>query len=294
MGLEPPSNIILEDDVPPVDTLDYIDSSDFSDLEGSSEDTIIYPSLDNTETTHETPFLNVDDTTDRPIGTGYYTRVDNNSKANIGDIPRSDIYLSATNQEDILNNIVETPVSVLGSNDDIPRNDVLQGINDMHTVSVSGVNTENVSGSVFSLNGNVLENDHVKGINSPQNSSVPGLNTQNITENHNYAVKSTNTVNMTSTNKESFDVNGLNSLDPVQSVPDTEGTSTIDEHPDTNELTEPVDSDGNTDRNSSTDTVSKLCNLFLVKNLETALYKLWKRDTSKNRLSVKIIKMDKD
>ena len=303
VGLEPPPNIVPEDNVPPVDTLDYIDSSDFSDLEGSSEDTIIYPSLDNT--THKTPFLNVDDTTDRPIGTGYYTKVNNNSETNIGDTPRSDIYLSAntknkiwnentTNQEEIHNNIVETPVSVLGSNDDIPRNDVLQGINVMHTVSVSGVNTENVSGSVFSSNGNVLENDHVKGINSPQNSSVSGLNTQNITEDHNCAVKSTNTVNMTCTSKENSDVNGMNSPDPVQSVPCTEGTSTIDEHPDTNELTEPVDSDENTDGNSSTDTVSKLHNLFLVKNPESALYKLWKRDAIKNRLSVKIIKMDKD
>ena len=123
---------------------------------------------------------------------------------------------------------------------------------------------------------------------------MSGLNTQNIAEDHNYAVKSTNIVNVSSTNKENVDVSGLNSSDPVQSVPGTEGTSTINEHPDSNELIEPGDSDENTDGNSSTDTVSKLRNLFLVKNLEAALYKIWKRDASKKRLSVKIIKMDKD
>ena len=169
VGLEPPPNTVPDDDVPPVDTLDYIDLSDFSDLEGSSEDTIIYPLPDNTVNTHETPFLNVDDTTDRPIGTGYYTKVDDNSDVNTGDTPRSDICLSAnteiesrnkntTNQEDKLNNITETSMSVLGSNDDIPRNDLLQGINRMHNISVSGVNTENVPVSVSGLNGNMSRN----------------------------------------------------------------------------------------------------------------------------------------
>ena len=274
VGLKCPQNIVPEDDVPPVDTLDYIDSSDFVDSEGSSDDTIILPSLDNT--THETLFLNVDDTTDRPIGTGYYTKVDNNVDANSGYTPRNDIH------------------DIQRINDVIPRNDVLQGINVMHSVSVSSVNTENVSGSVFGSNGNIFENDHVKGINNLQNCSMSSLNTKNITEDHNYAVKSTNTMNTTDTSREHFDVNGTNSPDQVQSVSSTAGRSIKEKCPDVNEPSESVDSDENTDGNSSTDTVRKLRNLFLVKNPESTIYNLRKRDAMKNHLSIKVKKMDKD
>ena len=304
VGLEQSPNTVLDDDVPPVDTLDYIDSSDFSDLDGSLEDTIIYPLLDNTVNTLKTPLLNVDDTTDRPIGTGYYTKVNDNSDANIEGTPRSDIGLSADaeidslnkntmNQENKPNDTIETSVSVLGSNDDVPRNDRLQGINSSQNVSVSSINTENVSESVLGSNKDVPGNDGVQGINSSQNTSVSGINTNNIAEDHNYAAKSTNTVNVNSINNvcepESVDVIGLNGTNSVQSVPGTEGIDTINEHPDSNELIEPEDCDSNTSGNSSTDMVSKLRNLFLVKNPETAFYKIWEKDASKKRLSVKII-----
>ena len=90
VGLEPLPNTASDDDVPLLDTLEYIDSSEFSDLDGSSDNTIIYPLPDNTTNTLETSSLNINDTTDRPIGTGYCTKVDDKDGANTDDMPRGD------------------------------------------------------------------------------------------------------------------------------------------------------------------------------------------------------------
>ena len=52
--------------------------------------------------------------------------------------------------------------------------------------------------------------------------------------------------------------------------------------------------DSITDGNTSANSTIKLCDLFLVKNPEADLYRLWKNDAIKNRLTLKIKKLTKE
>ena len=197
------------------------------------------------------------------------------------------------------NSVIKTSVSVLSLNGDTPKTDDVQGTNSSQDNTVSSINSsqENtVQGT------NCLQDNIVSGINSSQENTVSGINMSNVAEDHNYAVKSTNSTDVTSINNacdsESTDVNGsnsLNNLDNAQSALSTRATDVEIEPTDSNQLIEPEECDSTTDGNSSTDTISKLHNLFLVKNPgDSMLYKMWEKDANKKRLSVKIIKMNKD
>ena len=193
------------------------------------------------------------------------------------------------------NSVIETNVSVLSLNGDMPKTADVQGTNSLQDNTVSGIN---ISQDNTVQGTNHLQDNNVSGINSSQEKTVSGINISNVTEDHNYAVNSTNSTGVTSiNNSESTDVNGsssLNSLDNAQLALNTITTDVEIEPTDSNQIIEPEECDSTTDGNSSTDTISKLHNLFLVKNPETALYKMWEKDANKKRLSVKIIKMNKD
>ena len=316
-------------DVPILDTFEYVDSSEFSDFDGSSDDTIIYSLPDNSTNTFETPSLNINDTTDRPIGTGYYTKVDDKDDEITSDMPWGDtgssvvtkagkLNKNTTTHEDYGNignntkNVIETSVSVLSLNCDALDTDDVQGTNSLQDNIASGINSEhdrnvqgtndsqdNTASSMNSERGhnvqgtNCLQDNSVSGINNSQENIVSGIN---VAEDHNYAVKSINSTDVTGKNNacdsEITDVNGLNSVNSIENAQTEISTKVTDveiELTDSDQLNDAEEHDSTTDGNSLTDTINKLHNLFLVKNPEAALYKMWEKDANKKRLSVKII-----
>ena len=328
---EPSLSLPLMKDVPILDTLDYVDSSEFSDFDGYSDDTIVYSLPGNSTNTLETPLLNINNTTDRPIGTGYYTKLDDKDDENTGDIPRKDIVSSVvteagklnknTSTQDVYSNtgyntksVIETSVSVLSLNGDTLDNydvqgtnsQIVSGTNSEHDYNVQGTNDspDNVASGMNTESGhnvqgtNRLLDNSVSGLNKSQENIVSGIN---MADDHNYAMKSINSTDVTGKNNacdpEITDVNGLNSVNSIekaQTETSIKATNVDIEPTDSDPLNDAEECDSITDGNSSTDTTSKLRNLFLVKNPEAALYQMWKKDATKKRLSVKIIKMNKE
>ena len=232
---EPSLNTIsaADEDVPIPDTLEYVGSSEFSDFNGSSDDTIVYSLPGNSTNTFETPSLNRNDTTDRPIGTGYYTKLDDKDDENTGDMPQDDTGSSVVTEAGKLNkntmthedygntgnntkSVIETSVSVLSLNGDALDNDDVQGTNSLQDNIASGINSEhdhNVQGTNDSQDNTVSgmnsESGHnVQGTNRLQDNSVSGINNSqenivsriNVAEDHNYAVKSINSMDVTGKN----------------------------------------------------------------------------------------------
>ena len=291
---EPPT---ADEEYPALDTHDYVDSSELSVLDDYSDDTIIYPLPVNSDNMLESPLLNINNTTDRPIGTGYYTRLDENG----GEIPCNDIASNVATP-----NTVETSVTTvrlncesLGNHDTLDVSDTnlecdynVQITDNSPDNIAAGVNTEsdhNVQGTIDSS---------VSGLNKMQENIVSGIN---VTDDHNYAMKGINSAELTGKNKnvdtEFSDVNGRNGehiMENVQSETNTK-SSNVDIEPKNIGLPKEAEKhDSIIDGNSSTDTTNKLCNLFLVKNPEAALYRLWKNDAIKNRLTLKIKKLTKE
>ena len=295
---EPPT---AEEDYPALDTHDYVDSSGLSVLDDYSDDTIIYPLPVNSDNMLESPLLNINNTTDRAIGTGYYTRLDENG----GEIPCNDIASNVTTP-----NTVETSVNAVRLNcESLSNHDTL----DINSQDVSDTNLEhdyNVqrtdnSPENFAAGVNT-ESDHnvsvvsvsVSGLNNMQENIVSGIN---ITDDHNYAMKGINSAELTGKNKnvdiEFSDVNDRNGehiMENVQSETNIK-SSNMDIEPKNIGLPKEAEKhDSIIDGNSSTETTNKLYNLFLVKNPEAALYQLWKNDAIKNRLTLKIKKLTKE
>ena len=298
-------------DVPALDTLDYVDLSVLSDFDDYSDDTIVYSLPGNSTNIPESPLLNINNTTGRPIGTGYYTKLDDKDDENTGDIPRKDIVSSVAtgaintsettvtvlslNGETLANYDVQDTNSQIVSGINIEHDYNVQGTNDSPDNVVSGMNTEscqNVQGT------NRLLDSSVSGLNKTQENIVSGMN---VADDHNYAMKGINSADGSGKNNacdpEITDVNGINSVHIMDNAEPETSIKTINVDIEPRDSDPPKDAeerDSIMDGNSSTDTISKLCNLFLVKNPEASLYQMWKKDATKNRLIIKVKKMNKE
>ena len=241
----------------PMDTHDYDDSSVVSSIADYSSDTIIYPLPDNNDNMLESPLLNINTTTDMPIGTGYYTRLDGNSERDLecdhnvqttdnspGKSPDNhSVRVNAESDHDTQCTI-DSPVSGLNK-----LHEIVSGINDDHNYAMKGINCEDVIGKNKDVNAESID--------------VNGRKDEHTTEN----VQSENNIRSPNADMASKNID----------VP-----KEVEEH------------DSIADGNSSTNSNDKLCNLFLVKNPESALYRLWKNDAIKNRLTLKIKKLTKE
>ena len=148
--LKPPT---VDEEDPVLDTHDYDDSPELSVLDDYSEDTIIYPLPVNSDNMLESPLLNINNTTNSPIGTGYYTRLDENSerdlerdyKVQITDSSPDNIAACVNTEND--HNVQGTIDSSVSDLNKMQEN-IVSGINvtDDHNYATKGINGEDLTG----------------------------------------------------------------------------------------------------------------------------------------------------